>query len=355
MMKNIFSLLRQTVIISFITFGFTEVAFRIYHIINPSFMFYDPSSYNRWRGKPFSTDYDFQLNSKGFKDVEFTEQKAENTYRIIGIGDSFAYGGIPYKHNFLTLLESKLNQDSQQPIELINMGIIAIGPKDYLSLFVNEGLELNPDMLLLSFYIGNDFSDNYKSQQDRRLLKVEDSYVLSFFDFLIKVNSKFEGNLYHHGIEYREDLPTVPDDFHLQEAKKRSYIFIKNPKKTDFPEHFNDAFGDLLKIKEICDRQNITLVVVLMPDEVQVIQKLRKKVIASYNFSPEQFDFRQPNKLLSQELDKHNIYHLDIVEEFVAAGSEIPLYKPNDIHWNIAGNRLAAEVIDKHLSHKFSP
>ena len=92
-----------------------------------------------------------------------------------------------------------------------------------------------------------------------------------------------------------------------------------------------------------------------MPDEVQVIQKLRKKVIASYNFSPEQFDFRQPNKLLSQELDKHNIYHLDIVEEFVAAGSEIPLYKPNDIHWNIAGNRLAAEVIDKHLSHKFFP
>ena len=281
MMKKIFSLLRQTVIISLITFGFTEVVFRIYHKINPSFMFYDPSSYNRWRGKPLSTDYDFQLNSRGFKDVEFTKEKAESTYRIIGIGDSFAYGGIPYKHNFLTLLESKLNQDSQQSIELINMGIIAIGPKDYLSLFVNEGLELNPDMLLLSFYIGNDFSDNYKSKQDRKLLTVQSSYVLSFFDFMIKVNSKFEGNLYHHGIEYREDLPTVPDDFHLQEAKNRSYIFIKNLEKTDFLEHFNDAFSDLLKIKEICDRQNINLVVVLMPDEVQVIKPLREKVITN--------------------------------------------------------------------------
>ncbi|MCL2928996.1 MAG: hypothetical protein MGG37_13710 [Trichodesmium sp. MAG_R01] len=355
MMKKIFSLLRQTVIISLITFGFTEVVFRIYHKINPSFMFYDPSSYNRWRGKPLSTDYDFQLNSRGFKDVEFTKEKAEGTYRIIGIGDSFAYGGIPYKHNFLTLLESKLNQDSQQSIELINMGIIAIGPKDYLSLFVNEGLELNPDMLLLSFYIGNDFSDNYKSKQDRKLLTVQSSYVLSFFDFMIKVNSKFEGNLYHHGIEYREDLPTVPDDFHLQEAKNRSYIFIKNLEKTDFLEHFNDAFSDLLKIKEICDRQNITLVVVLMPDEVQVIKPLREKVITNYNFSPEQFDFRQPNKLLSQELNKYNISHLDLVEEFVNTGSETVLYKPNDIHWNIAGNKLAAEVIYKYLSGKKFP
>ncbi|NEN90401.1 MAG: SGNH/GDSL hydrolase family protein [Okeania sp. SIO3H1] len=353
MMKRFFSILRQTAIISLITFGLTEVTFRIYHKINPSFMFYDPSSYNRWRGKPLSTDYDFQLNSRGFKDVEFSKQKAEGTYRILGIGDSFAYGGIPYKHNFLTLLESKLNQDSRQPIELINMGIIAIGPKDYLSLLVNEGLELNPDMVLLSFYVGNDFSDNYKSQQDRRLLKVQDSYVFSFFYFLIKVNSKFEGNLYHHNIEYREDLPTVPDDFHLEEAKKRSYIFFKNPEETEFKEHFNDALGDLLKIKEICDRRNITLVVVLMPDEVQVIKELRDKVVASYNFTPDKFDFRQPNKLLSQALIRNNIYYLDIVEEFVTAGTQTPLYKPNDIHWNIAGNRLAAEVIDKYLSEEF--
>lgn len=352
-MKKIFSILRQTVIICVITFSLTEITFRIYHKINPSFMFYDPTSYNRWRGKPFSDDYGFKLNSRGFKDVEFDQKKAEGTYRIIGIGDSFTYGGIPYQYNFLTLLEEKLNQNLKRKIELINMGIVGIGPKDYLSLLVNEGLVLKPDMVLLSFYLGNDFSDNYKSQENRKILSWRDSYVVSFFDFLLKVNSKFEGSLYHHNIEYREDLPSVPDDVHLQLAKERSYIFFKDTKESGFEKHFNDAVADLLKIKEICDRQNITLVVVLIPDEIQVISILREKVIAASNLSQDKFDFRQPNKLLSQEFEKHNINYLDLVEDFVSVGAKTSLYKFNDLHWNIAGNELATATIDKYLSQNF--
>ena len=44
---KIFLVIRQTLIISLITFGLTEITFRIYHKINPSFMFYD-TTYNRW-------------------------------------------------------------------------------------------------------------------------------------------------------------------------------------------------------------------------------------------------------------------------------------------------------------------
>lgn len=349
---KIFAILKQTAIISLITFTLTEVAFRIYHHINPSFMFYDPTSYNRWRGKPFSTDYGFQLNSHGFKDVEFNLQKEEGSYRIIGIGDSFTYGGIPYKHNFLTLLEEKLNRDSSRKIELINMGIIAIGPKDYLSLLVNEGLALKPDMVLVSFYVGNDFSDNYKSREDRKTVGALDSYVISFFSFLIKINSSFEGNLYHHGIEYREDLPSMSNEQHFQLAKERSYIFVRESENSQFQEQFQDALNDLAKIQEICDRQNIKLVVAIIPDEVQVMSDLQAKIVADYA-DASSLDFTQPNKLLAQALAKNNINYIDLFDEFVAAGDDTRLYKLNDLHWNIAGNELAAEVIDNYLSKNF--
>lgn len=350
---KIFLVIRQTLIISLITFGLTEITFRIYHKINPSFMFYD-TTYNRWRGEPYAEDYDFKLNSQGFKDVEYSQNKAKNTYRIIGLGDSFAFGVVPYKSNYLTLIEKKLNQDKNQKIELINMGITGIGPKDYLALLVNEGLALNPDMILLSFYIGNDFLDNSISEKNRRVLKENDSYVISFLQSLIEIYGKYQGNIYHQNMEYEDDTPTFSDDVYLQMLKEKSYIFIEQPAE---PEHFerlfNDALADLVKIKEICDYKNIKLVVVLIPDELQVNSKLVAKVAEDFDVSPDIFDFTLPNKLLSQAFEKYNINYIDVLDEFQVATTKKRLYKPNNTHWNISGNQLAAEVIENYLQAEF--
>ena len=74
----------QAFIILCITFALAEVALRIYNSIKPLPIFYS-TSYNRFRGKPFSSDYDsFHLNSRGFKDVEHNAQKAAGTFRNPG-------------------------------------------------------------------------------------------------------------------------------------------------------------------------------------------------------------------------------------------------------------------------------
>jgi hypothetical protein len=86
---------------------------------------------DRFRGKPFAPFWNFHLNSRGFNDVEFSARKAAGTIRILGIGDSFAFGVVPYEYNYLTLVEQYLKQ-SEHNVELINMGIPAIGPKEYL-------------------------------------------------------------------------------------------------------------------------------------------------------------------------------------------------------------------------------
>jgi len=102
--KKILPLIGQTALISLISLGLTEIAFRVDNKINPSFIFYE-RSYNRFRGKHKALDYDLTLNSKGFKDVEFNHRKAPGIYRILGIGDSFAYGVVPYQYNYYTRLE----------------------------------------------------------------------------------------------------------------------------------------------------------------------------------------------------------------------------------------------------------
>lgn len=345
-LKAVTQILGQTALIALITLVMSEITLRIYNKINPSFVFYD-SSYNRFRGKPNAPDYDFKLNSQGFKDLEFTLEKPAETYRIIGIGDSFAYGIVPYQYNYLTLLEEKLNQSGRKT-EVINMGIPGLGPRDYLSILVNEGLQLKPDKIVLSFYIGNDFLDNSMTSH---LRTEEKSYVIALIKSLIKIQSHYQGTFTNVVPKYEDNQRTIDDAKYLQNTVSKSNMFVKNPQDNMFKGFVEDAVKDLIEIKKIADSQNIPLTIVIIPDEVQVNAQLQQQVKAAFDPNdPNLLDFELPNRMLTEKLRQANIDYLDLLPNFVAAAQTTNLYKPNDTHWNIAGNRLAAELINQHLN-----
>ncbi len=342
-LKTVLRGLRQTLIILLITLVLAEAAFRVYNYFRPSFIFYD-DSYNRFRGKPNSPDFDFKLNSKGFKDVEFNIKKDDGTYRIVGLGDSFAFSVVPYRDAYLTLLEDGLNQSGKKT-ELINMGIAGTGPKDYLALLVNEGLQLNPDMVLVSFFIGNDFIE--EKAEERPLYTY--SYVASLINYLFLVNKGYEGQTLHANMEYSDTAPTFTDAKFVGIESDRSEIYHKQSKQAE--KDFDAAVNYLMQIKQRCDERRMALAVVLIPDEVQVNRALQARVlqVKAFNSSAGEFDFTLPNQRLRTRLQAVGIRFIDLLDDFVAATNEKPLYKPNDTHWNIAGNKLAAEIIQKRL------
>ena len=317
---------------------------RIYHYVKPTMIFYD-SSYNRFRGKPHAPDWDFKLNSRGFKDKEFTEKKP-NVYRIIGIGDSFAFGVVPYKYNYLTLLASQLQQEGFN-VEVLNMGIPGIGPKEYLSLLVNEGLDLKPDMLLLSFFLGNDFIDVGK----RQLYTY--SYVASLLYYLITVQQHYEGIVVHGTGDYCDACPGFDEKTFLETERDRSSIFLEG--NHQFISLLNNAMHYLIEINNICKNKNIKFVVVIIPDELQINQELQNNVFNSYyrNIDKNKWKITLPNMLLTNELRKYGIMHLDLYNHF-SQQTHRQLYRPRDTHWNIAGNQLASQVITDFLRKLFT-
>lgn len=344
-------LITQVILISGITFTLSEITFRIYNKINPTFVFYD-YSYNRWRGKPNAEDYEFKLNSQGFKDVEFTVKKDPQTYRVLGIGDSFTFGVVPYPDNYLTVLEEQLNQAGKR-VEIINMGIPGMGPRDYLSILSNEGLELKPDRVLLSFFIGNDFSDNKLTQNMRR---ENYSYVIEFFRSLIKIQQNYEGHIFNpqERGNYPDNKPTFSEEQFLEIEAERSVQYLTNEEsQAAFKDLFKDAVSDLKKIKALCDYQNIALTVIIIPDEVQVNSELQAKIIERFELEDSSLiDFKLPNRLLQAELQQANIDSIDLLDEFIKVSKQKRLYKPLDTHWNIAGNQLAADIIQQQLTEK---
>jgi SGNH hydrolase-like domain, acetyltransferase AlgX len=354
-LRGILRVGRDVLIIVLITVALGELGLRIYNSIDPLPIFYS-ESYNRFRGKPFAPDYNtFYLNSRGFKDVEFSTRKATGSIRILGIGDSFAFGTVPYEYNYLTLVEQNLKQDGHN-VELINMGIPSIGPREYVSLLVHEGFALEPDRVLLSFSISDDFRGQQRSS-------ISYSYVASLIKYVLNHWKKYEGRIIHGGGgAYDDNAPHFTDDFYLKLETRRSTIFLRDNRA--FEDEFATALSYISEIKRLCDSRNIGLTIVLIPDEVQVSKPLQTRVIAAsglaqaslkFPLPPASFDFTLPNRLLHARFEELKIDYIDLTAEFSAHSLNDRLYLPNNSHWNIAGNELAARLILQHLSAQLGP
>lgn len=319
-----------TLLISLLLF---EFSLRLYQKINPSFIFPDVS-YNRFRPKPFSEDWNFYLNSKGFKDKEYSLKKPKDVFRILGIGDSFVYGVVPYKNNFLTLLEDNLNTYS--PNEVINMGIPGFGMPEYYALFKNEGLPYQPDMLCLFFYSGNDFIAEPNNHGP--------FYAFSFLKFLYNITFKYQGPIIHVRSSYNDTQSAFSNKAYLEIVHSSLLSYQKdNPKTSD---HINFVISYFKAIQKLCDKNDIKLFVVLIPSEVQVDTTLQRKVFRKFDSLREQnYDFKMIHLLLGAELTKLDIPYYDLLEVFQQQAIQLSLYRVRDSHWNVAGNKLAADVL----------
>ncbi len=319
-----------------------EAGLRIAREINPLAQFL-PRDYNRHRPAPGTSEFGFVLNSRGFKDREFTIEKGPGTFRILAIGDSIHFSVVPYDKSSLFLLEEKLNR-KQGGFEVINMGIPSISPRDFLSMLINEGVALKPDMVLLTFCTEDDF---YK-KPFKHMIHSSCVYNLAkslFADDLWKKNPVQSALTV-----YRDSAPTFSDDTFMEIKKKRIDIYLKDNKR--FASDAARTVQYHRSIKKICDYLGIPCAILIGPEEIQVDRSLQKKVAAATGKDVEAFDFFQPNRLLKKHFTSMGIHSIELVHTFIEISRKenITLFKPNDTHWNLAGNRVAAEVLYRKIS-----
>ena len=329
----------NVVIIFVVTFLLLEGSFRLYHHISPVFIFPD-NSHNRFRNKPFDYDYDdFRLNSRGFKDIEPQATKPLGSIRIAGIGDSFVYGVVPYKDNFLTLLEEQLNSVKSERYEVLNMGIPWTSPREYYSMLVKEALPLKPDIALICIFVGNDFIEISRKASHKSFVIAAGKYLLDSFRHVEAGNASRPQTQNH----YDDDATTFSDAYFLEIEAGRTDIYMKSDKMLS--ERLPRVMAWIDEIKAVCERNGIQLFVTLIPDELQLDTELQQRVLQKIGSDRDKLDFDLPNKRLGAELRARNIRYLDFLEPFRLKSRDIRLYKPRDTHWNIAGNRLAAELL----------
>src|SRR3989338_9440760 len=178
--KEKFKKLIPGVIVSIFTFltlfMLLELSLRVLKIQSDNFIRQDPVlGWTHLANKEgYSIDKEFKvkrrLNKDGFIGRDYSYAKNEDVFRVVIAGDSLTEGfQVNEADTYSALIESKINNlGFDKKVEVLNMGIAGYCTQKELYVLEKEGLRFNPDLLILAFFVGNDFTDNMNENIDRK-------------------------------------------------------------------------------------------------------------------------------------------------------------------------------------------
>ena len=320
--------------------------------------------------KPFSDS----ANSLGFNDKEYSREKKKGVIRIVALGDSFNWSG-GYENNYWTIAEDMLAKSfHDKSIEILNQGTEMTGPDYEFKLLKQESIHFEPDVVVLSFFAGNDFGESGSD----RLLNVRfglpfeislaepkkifdpmrDSYLWFFFSRYKKLweSGVFKKQEKNHGEERegkhakKESLSpgSFPRGVFLDIEKERARICLKSFYDESDWEMTKER---LLEFKNFLRSKGVDFFVVILPDEFQANPPLRAEMFNRFpDIDREKYDFELPQKKLGEYLAHIQVGFLDLLPFFLEGSKEgMELYARSNTHFNKKGNYLAAQAVSGFL------
>ena len=96
--------------------------------------------------------------SRGYL-TEDVFKKKPGSFRILGLGDSFSVFLGDKGKNYNNLLNRMFIAQGRGDVQIVNAGIEAIGPGYYWHILRKYGDSFKPDLVLVGFFMGNDFGE----------------------------------------------------------------------------------------------------------------------------------------------------------------------------------------------------
>jgi hypothetical protein len=282
-------------------------------------------------------------NARGHNDIE-PRADATDVVRIVALGDSFAYSVVGYEQNFLTRLESDLAERVGRPVEVVNLGLPGLQPKQYLQMLVDDGVPLHPDLVLVCLFSGNDFLEpGAPTPFDARNWRLVG----------------FARRLARYAAE-RARTPgpaappvAAPKGFRSSSAgfSPEAYLEIATKyapllRRDRDPAEQRAVDGTLAILDELVARAAPTPVAIaVLPSELQVNPELRASALAALRLREEDLDLDRPARETRRHLEDRGAIVVDLLPALSAAERDGSTYALRDSHWNDRGNAVAALAI----------
>jgi hypothetical protein len=311
-----------------------------------------------------------RTNQLGFNDRDYPLRRQPGVFRILVIGDSFGWAGGMHG-NYTALLEQKLSETARgRSVEVINASLPMSHTGDQLALLKKYGLRFEPHLVVLGFFAGNDFLD---ADPRRKRIVVTDTYLdikrsreVTLFGYPIVRQSRLlafvkqkykifrEGPRYDTSEQAEESSATQgtfsEETFLSLERDRLEFCNLRSHARGTYAANIGYVFESLRAMRDMLSARGVPLLVAIFPDEFQVDDRLANAVFSHFKLDRNDYDLTLMQKALRDFLGAENIPYIDMLERFRQAARQERLYRVRDSHWNQAGNRLAAAILQESLT-----
>jgi len=299
-------------------------------------------------------DDDAHVNALGFRDRNHDPAPPPDTPRVIGLGDSFVYGVVPVRDNFLRVAADTLAA-AGRPVDMVLAGVPGWNGGNEAGWLAAAGLDLHPDLVVLNFFVGNDVThlalggrvirgQLYPTTSPQPLRHwLRKSVLFLLFETQVLRPLRNRGAAPPDTTRPADDARV--DAGYLRLVSQYVPVFRRDPDRR-LEGLWEEAEGHLDRIDALCRGSGVPWVLVLIPDETQVDEDVRRQVLARLELHPRDYDFDGPQRRLAAWAAGRGVPVLDLLPVLREAHRrEGRQYVPNDTHWNEKGNRVAGRVL----------
>ena len=167
-MKDFLKNISLTIVTLEVLFVALEILFSVTHLFNASRSWSEPDDMLGYRFTPNAKYWDRLegghcsgvINEYGWRDVTWNKNKAQDTYRIAVVGDSFvAAMQVESDETFLKIAEKEINDTGKHKVEIMNFGRSGFTTTEELLVIRDQVMQFSPDLVVLAFFPGNDIRD----------------------------------------------------------------------------------------------------------------------------------------------------------------------------------------------------
>ncbi len=337
-----------------------------------------------------------RTDSHGFRGGRETGSKRPGVFRVAVIGDSFTFGvSVHEEHLYTAVIERTLLGRTSSRVEVVNLGVPGYGVHQEHVTLIEQGLPLDPDLVVVSLYPGNDLQETLGLHRrvfdpktggtldapdhriiDGRMVPVPAGvgavpgghgslmgWLRDHLRLYSLIVERLKGNETLHGWPTRIGLIRRERPVALPEPARAEHLWGGYGMVSllrDTPPALEDAWrillGHLDAMHSACRSRGIPMAVVVIPYKIQVVPAARRREETLVAVPERDLDLEQPGRRIQRWASARGVPLIDLLPVFRDASDPASLYFRVDAHWNDRGHEFAGRALaERLLSDKLLP